>query len=241
MTGAFTTRGGGVSTGPWAGLDLATHVGDDTSAVARNRQLLESRIGVPIAWADQVHGAEVHVVTDPPGDLLRPVAQADALVTGSPEVAVAVLVADCVPVLLADPVARVVSALHAGRRGLVSGVVQNAVAAMRVLGADPGRLRAAIGPCVCGACYEVPADMRDDVAGAVPAAHAETSWGTPSLDLPAGVASVLDVCGVRDVQRVERCTMTDARFFSHRLSTRHREPTGRFAGVIRLTGVSPQP
>ncbi|MCR6491260.1 peptidoglycan editing factor PgeF [Cellulomonas sp. P24] len=240
MTGAFTTRGGGVSTGPWAGLDLATHVGDDTAAVARNRQLLESRIGAPIAWADQVHGAEAHVVTGPPGDPLRPVARADALVTGSAEVAVGVLVADCVPVLLADPVARVVSALHAGRRGLVSGVVQNAVAAMRDLGADPGRLRAAIGPCVCGACYEVPADMRDDVASTVPAAHAETSWGTPSLDLPAGVAAVLDACGVRDVQRVERCTMSDAQFFSHRLSTRRGEPTGRFAGVIRLTGVSPR-
>jgi len=240
VSAAFTTRAGGVSTGHWGSLDLATHVGDDSAAVAQNRRALERRFGVPIAWADQVHGADVHVVTGPPVDLLQPVARADVLATRSTEVAVAVLVADCVPVLLADPVARVVAALHAGRRGLVAGVVQRAVGAMRDLGAEPGRIRSAIGPSVCGACYEVPTEMRDDVASVVPAARAETSWGTPSLDLPGGVAAVLEGSGVRDVQRVEGCTMSDARFFSHRLSARRGEPTGRFAGVVRLAGVSPQ-
>ncbi len=237
---AFTTRDGGVSAGPWGGLDLATHVGDDPVAVAHNRGLVERWVGAPIAWADQVHGAEVFVVTAPPADRLAPVARADALVTGRIDVAVGVLVADCVPVLLADAAAGVVAALHAGRRGLVAGVVQSAVAAMRDLGAIPGRIRSMIGPSVCGACYEVPSAMRDEVARLVPAARAETSWGTPSLDLPGGVAAVLGACGVGEVQRLELCTLTDPRFFSHRRSARRSEPTGRFAGVIRLAGVSPR-
>ena len=236
----FTARGGGFSAGPWNGLDLAVHVGDDPVAVARNRSLVEHSIGAPIAWADQVHGADAFVVTTPPADLLSPVARADALVTGLDDVALGVLVADCVPVLLADPTAGVVAAVHAGRRGLVAGVVQSAVAAMRDLGAVPDRIRSTIGPSVCGACYEVPAEMCDEVSRLVPAARAETSWGTPSLDLPGGVAAALGACGVRGVQRVEACTMTDPRFYSHRRSARHAEPTGRFAGVIRLAGVSPR-
>ncbi|MHB1489524.1 MAG: peptidoglycan editing factor PgeF [Cellulomonas sp.] len=237
---AFTTRHGGVSAGPWGGLDLATHVGDDPVAVAHNRTVVEHWVGAPIAWADQVHGADVFVVTTPPADRLSPVARADALVTGLDDVGLGVLVADCVPVLLADPTAGVVAAIHAGRRGLVAGVVQSAVAAMRDLGAVPDRIRSTIGPSVCGACYEVPAEMCDEVSSLVPAARAETSWGTPSLDLPGGVAAVLGACGVRGVQRVEVCTMTDPRFYSHRRSSGHAEPTGRFAGVIRLAGVSPR-
>jgi hypothetical protein len=237
---AFTTRDGGVSAGPWGGLDLATHVGDDPVAVARNRALVERWVGVPIAWADQVHGADAFVVTAPPADRLSPVARADALVTALDDVAVGVLVADCVPVLLADPTAGVVAALHAGRRGLAAGVVQSTVAAMRSVGAVPARIRSSIGPSVCGACYEVPREMRDEVSRLVPAARTETSWGTPSLDLPGGVASVLRACGIGEVHRVGLCTMTDLRFYSHRRSARHAEPTGRFAGVIRLAGVSPQ-
>ena len=237
---AFTTRDGGVSAGPWGGLDLATHVGDDPVAVAHNRGRVEHWVGAPIAWADQVHGPEVFVVMAPPVDRLAPVARADALVTGRVDVAVGVLVADCVPVLLADAAAGVVAVVHAGRRGLVAGVVQNAVTAMRDLGAVPGRIRSAIGPSVCGACYEVPSDLRDDVSRIVPASRAETSWGTPSLDLPGGVAAVLAACGVDEVHRLELCTMTDPRFYSHRRSSRRAEPTGRFAGVIRLAGVSPQ-
>ncbi|HUX71525.1 MAG TPA: polyphenol oxidase family protein, partial [Cellulomonadaceae bacterium] len=237
---AFTTRAGGVSVGPWGGLDLATHVGDDLVAVVHNRTLLERWVGAPIAWADQVHGADTFVVTSPPSDRLSPVARSDALVTEIDDVAVGVLVADCVPVLLADTAAGVVAALHAGRRGLVAGVVQSAVAAMRDLGAVPGRIRSTIGPSVCGACYEVPGELRDEVSRIVPATRAETSWGTPSLDLPGGVAAVLGACGVGDVRTLELCTMTDLRFYSHRRSARHAEPTGRFAGVVRLAGVSPR-
>ena len=86
----------------------------------------------------------------------------------------------------------------------------------------------------------IPSYLRDDASRIVPASRAETSWGTPSLDLPGGVAAVLAACGVDEVHRLELCTMTDPRFYSHRRSSRRAEPTGRFAGVIRLAGVSPQ-
>ena len=101
------------------------------------------------------------------------------------------LVADCVPVLLADPEAGVVAAVHAGRRGLVAGVVEAAVAAMVEQGASVERIRAAIGPAIAGQSYEVPAELQDEVAAVVPQTRATTSWGTPALDLPAGVAAVL--------------------------------------------------
>ena len=120
----------------------------------------------------------------------------------SPDVAVAVLVADCVPVLLADPEAGVVAAVHAGRRGLVAGVVEAAVAAMVAQGADVGRMRAAIGPAIAGESYEVPAELQDEVVAVVPETRATTSWGTPALDLPAGVAAVLAAAGVEHVTQL---------------------------------------
>ena len=109
------------------------------------------------------------------------------------------LVADCVPVLLADPEAGVVAAVHAGRRGLVAGVVEAAVAAMVAQGASVERVRAAIGPAIAGESYEVPAELQDEVASVVPQTRATTSWGTPALDLPAGVAAVLAAAGVEHV------------------------------------------
>jgi YfiH family protein len=234
----FTTRAGGASPPPWDSLNLGLNVDDDPDRVQTNRALVGSWAGSPVAWAHQVHGARVLLVavspTTPPGS----VGSADALVTSAPGVAVGVLVADCVPVLLADADAGVVAAVHAGRRGLVDGVVQNAVAAMIAHGADPDRLRAVVGPAICGSCYEVPAAMREEVADVVPAAYAVTSWGTPALDLPAGVIGALDACGVRHRQRLDLCTMTDVRFFSHRRAQRAGSPTGRFAGVVRAPGVS---
>jgi YfiH family protein len=145
-----------------------------------------------------------------------------------------VVVADCVPVLLADASAGVGAAVHAGRRGLVDGVVQAAVAAMVAAGARPGRVRAAIGPAICGRCYEVPAALRDEVADVVPGVAATTSWGTPALDLPAGVAAVLAAAGVTGVHRTGWCTHTDDRFFSHRRSTRTGEAPGRCAAVVAV-------
>lgn len=183
--------------------------------------------GVPFARLTQVHGdTVVRVVDDPPAGPSDDVPSADALVTTRRGIGLMVRVADCVPVLLADPVVGVIGAVHAGRLGLALDIVGRAVGEMRDLGAVD--VRAWVGPHVCGRCYEVPAEMRADVAARVPAAWAETSWGTPALDLGAGVASQLERHGVA-AEHVNRCTLEDDQLHSHR---RDADRAGRIAGLV---------
>lgn len=139
-----------------------------------------------------------------------------------------VRVADCVPVLLADLERGLVAALHAGRPGLVAGIVPEGVAAMRSRGARD--LVAWLGPHVCGRCYEVPAAMREEVAAVVPEAWAETSWGTPSVDVGAGVRAQLAAASV-EVVDVSRCTREHVDLYSFR---RDGAGAGRMAGLIRV-------
>ncbi|MBR7744422.1 laccase domain-containing protein [Phycicoccus sp. BSK3Z-2] len=217
---AVTGRAGGVSTGEKAGLNLARHVGDDPGAVAENRRRLAGAVGVPVVYMDQCHGADVAVVDRVP----ETAPSCDALVTTAGDLALAVLVADCVPVLLSGD--GVVGAAHAGRPGLLAGVVPAVVAAMR--GAGARRIDAVVGPSVCGRCYEVPATMRDEVAAAHPVS-ATVSWtGTPALDVGAGVVAALRGLDV-EVTWVPGCTRERDDLHSHRRS--HGE--GRFAGVVR--------
>ncbi|MFG2842857.1 peptidoglycan editing factor PgeF [Kitasatospora sp. NPDC048296] len=227
---AFTDRWGGVSTSPYGELNLGGAVGDDPEAVRENRAIAARELGLnpaDVVWMNQVHGAEVAVVTErqPPGEAPA----VDAVVTDRP-LALAVLTADCTPVLLADPVAGVVGAAHAGRPGLAAGVVPAVVKAMVELGAEPTRITAATGPAVCGRCYEVPARLRAEVAEAVPAAFAETSWGTPALDVPEGVAAQLSAVGVTELVRSSVCTLESADHFSYRREQR----TGRLASYVWL-------
>lgn len=228
----FTTRHGGWSGGPWACLNLGLAVGDDEATVMANRALVDDAAGGPVVFATQVHGPDVAVLPmhppAPPGPARPP--EVDALVTTQAGVPLGVYVADCVPVLLADPHAGVVAVAHAGRPGVEQGVVRAAVAAMLDAGARAVDVRAVVGPAVCGACYEVPADLRTRVGDRVPAALSWTSWGTPALDLPAAVAAQLAEAGVSLVTRLDRCTRTDTTFFSHRRADGR--PTGRFAGVV---------
>jgi len=231
----FTGRHGGVSAPPWDGLNLGVHVGDDLDAVARNRELLAGWAGVPVAFATQVHGARVRVLDGPPEPDAVSVGEADALVTAGSTLALAVLVADCAPVLLADSTARVVAVAHAGRAGLVAGVVQATVEAMCRLGASPARLRVVVGPCIAGRSYEVPAELRDQVGALVPAAAATTDRGTPAIDLVAGVRSVLAGCGVPQVSWTGVDTLRTDDAFSHR---RDGPATGRSAGIVRLLPVA---
>jgi polyphenol oxidase len=230
VLGGFTTREWGVSEGPFARGNLATHVGDDPARVAANRLRLGDWLaGLGLAaptWLDQVHGAVVHRA----GAVGPPTPTADATVTADAGRAVAVLTADCVPVLLADPVAGVVAAAHAGRVGLAAGVLDGTVEAMVDAGADPARTTAVIGPAVCGECYEVPAEMRDEVAARVPDVTSQTASGTPALDLPRGAHALLSAAGVATVRRLAVCTRTDPRLFSHRRDT----VTGRFAAVVGI-------
>jgi hypothetical protein len=226
---AFTDRAGGVSTGSFASLNLAVSTPDDLEAVRHNlRRVMAAFTGdpaAPLARMRQVHGSHVAVVTATPDEL----PEADAMVTTTAGLTLMVLVADCVPVLLADPDQRVVGVAHAGRAGVRAGVVATAVAQMRLLGAQ--RVTAWVGPHVCGSCYEVPVEMRDDVAAVVPQAWAETSWGTPALDLGAAVVAQLGAVGVQVVDAA-RCSREHEDLYSHR---RDGPGAGRMAGLVRIS------
>lgn len=236
--GGFTTRAGGVSCGPYAaadgsgGLNLAFHVDDDEDRVIANRDLLDRWAGHHVAWMSQRHSARVRVVTRPPGRGRSTLGEYDALVgrrSGPGAPAVAVMVADCVPLLLATPDGGLVAAVHVGRQGLADGVVPATLATLAGEGAAVPDLYASLGPSICGRCYEVPAALREEVAAVVSSASTTTAWGTPALDIPAGVLSQLTAAGVRRVQRLEACTREDERFYSFRRDGR----TGRFVGVVR--------
>ena len=200
--------------------------------VARNLRIVldDFAPGNQLADLHQVHGAEVDVVEDR-RTTSRP--HADGIVTAQAGVVLMVRAADCVPVLLADADGAVIGAAHCGRPGLAAGVVPATVARMRDLGARS--ITAWIGPHVCGACYEVPESLQAQVGAAVPASIATTSWGTPALDLGAGVRAQLAGEGV-SVHDVSRCTRESAELFSYR---RDGASAGRLAGLIRLRGEQP--
>jgi polyphenol oxidase len=225
-----TDRRGGRSSAPHDSFNLGDHVGDGPDDVAANRARLAAELGVAparLVWMNQVHGSGVAVVDEPPA---APLPDTDALVTSTPGLVLVVLVADCVPVLLADAEAGVIAAVHAGREGVRRGVVPEALAAMRRLGARPEATTALLGPAVCGGCYEVPAAMRAEVAAVAPAAAARLRRGTPTLDLRAGLAEVLRDAGVAQVVHDPRCTVEDRLLFSHRRDG----VTGRQAGAVWL-------
>jgi YfiH family protein len=229
---AFTDRWGGVSAAPYEELNLGGAVGDDPDAVRTNRELAAKSLGADpdrVVWMNQVHGADVAVVDGPWGSSSE-IPSVDAIVTTRRGLALAVLTADCVPVLLADPVAGIAAAAHAGRPGMIAGVVPAALRAMTELGAEPSRIVARTGPTVCGRCYEVPEAMRAEVSAIEPAAHAETSWGTPAVDVSAGVHAQLERLGVRDRAQSPVCTLESDDHFSYRRD----RTTGRLAGYVWL-------
>jgi YfiH family protein len=203
--------------------NLALHVGDHPDEVRGRRAHLEQSMGVApqdLLFMNQVHGSTVAVMAAG-----GPAPDADAMV--SLGVPLAVMVADCIPVLLAgtSPAGPVLAAVHAGRPGIANGVLPKAVDSMRSLGATG--IRAWLGPSICGHCYEVPAGLRDEVAAAVPATAGTTSWGTPALDLPAGARSQLEAAGV-PVDYTGPCTLETESLYSYRRN----QKTGRFAGVV---------
>lgn len=232
-TGVFTTRSGGTSLMPWNALDLAYHVEDDPDRVTANRVLLAAALGLAggdVVYMEQCHGTGVAVVERPARLGVEGIPGVDALVTRVRGVALAVLAADCLPVLLVDPVAGVAAAAHAGRQGLVAGVLQEVLGVMAAEGADPARTTAVIGPAVCGRCYELPQETAQRVATAVPGSAATTRNGAPSADLTVGALRLLGAAGVT-ASAVGGCTVEQpARFYSHRRDGR----TGRHAGLVML-------
>ncbi len=226
----FTSRSGGVSAAPYDTLNMSASSGDRESAVAANRHRVARACGLrpeQLNWMHQVHGSAVSYVGATPH---RRPPEADAMLTDVTARALVVLVADCAPVLLADPEARIVGAAHAGREGMAAGVVPELLAAMSGAGADPVRVHAVIGPHICGGCYEVPASLRDRVADQVPEAACVTRAGTPGIDVGTGIEAQLARAGVRTVSADPRCTAETPELYSYRRDGR----TGRFAGLVWL-------
>lgn len=223
----FTDREGGASAPPFAAFNLGAHVGDDPAAVAANRAALTAAHGLAgIAWMDQVHSATVAVV-DAAGE--RPVPATDGMVTRTSGLGLAVLVADCVPILAADRVHGVVGVAHAGRVGAAAGIAVRLVETMESVGAQRSDLEVVIGPSICRRCYEVPPAMQAAVHRDLPGSASETRWGTTGLDLSGGIARQLAGLGVR-VTADTRCTLETPALYSHRRGA----PTGRQAGLIWL-------
>jgi YfiH family protein len=223
-----TTRAGGASVPPFDTFNLGDHVGDAPAAVAANRARLAMAIGLGadgIVWMNQVHGDRVVAVDGPVEGAID---DADGLVTAHPRLALAVVTADCVPVLMSDARAGVVAAVHAGRVGAQKGVVARAVEVMVAKGAHVEDVSVLLGPAVSGRNYEVPDAMADEVEAAVPGSRTTTSRGTAGLDLRAGIARQLAELGVTAVDVDPRCTVDDPNLFSHRRGA----PTGRLASLV---------
>jgi YfiH family protein len=219
LPSVFTSRRNGASLAPYESLNLAQHVGDSAETVSLNRQLL-SKITGPIQFMNQVHGDEVveikSLIDDP---------TCDGLITSVPGIALAVMVADCIPLLLTSTT--VVGAVHVGRRGLMNSVAVKTIESMRKLGA--AQIHAQLGPSICGRCYEVPQELADEVIAMHPAASSLTNNLTPALDLPRALIAELVAHDVT-YEASPICTLENDEYFSYR---RH-NITGRNAGVVWL-------
>lgn len=229
----FTTRRGGFSEGPYASLNLGRLTDDRPEAVRRNRAKLHDEVGVPPALIRQVHGVTVRRIAALPVEGMMPLPdeglelpEADGQATPLREVAPMVMTADCLPIALAGEGA--VAMLHAGWRGLATGIVAEGVRAVRELGVD-GPLEAAIGPGAGGCCYEVGEEVHREFAG-----YDDRVRRGRNLDLKAIARDQLESAGVREVHDVGLCTICsdETLFFSHR---RDHGVTGRQAGLAWLS------
>ena len=242
---AFFTRQGGVSGGLYASLNGGVGSRDGAAHVAENRARMAVALDVEphrLLTAHQVHSPHVVVATAPWPPESRP--RGDAIVTSTPGLAIGVTTADCGPILLADPRARVIGAAHAGWRGALAGILEATVAAMERLGAERNRIRVALGPMIRQHNYEVGADLiarfaAEDLANErffVPASRS----GHALFDLAAYIAAQLHRAGIREVEDVGLCTYADAaRFFSFRRSTHRAEADyGRHVNAIALTSAN---
>lgn len=240
--GAFSTlRSGGVSSGRYGladgrdgGLNVGDHVGDDPTAVAANRALLQARVPAPIRWLEQVHGTEVHDADAPRPDGARPPV-ADAAVTMRADVVLAVMTADCLPVLFADARGRAVGVAHAGWRGLAAGVLEATVEAMRDRLGEDAPLLAWLGPAIGPRAFEVGEEVRaafcDHDAAAVASFAPGARPGKWMGDLEALARLRLARSGLRAIAGGGACTVGDPlRFYSHRRDGR----SGRMASLVWL-------
>lgn len=221
MNFRFKDSTGGKSAGAFHSRNLASNVGDDPASVELNRRLLSEEIGRPIQFMNQVHGNIVEVIDEYTQIPLT----ADALVTTNPNIALAVMVADCIPLLLTNQGS--IAAVHVGRKGLLNGVTKSALSVMSDIA--PSTITAIIGPSICGTCYEVSDDVYEEVTSAFPRSKSQTKHGGLALDLAAALSYELESNGVRVLDRTG-CTVEDRSLFSYRRDG----VTGRQVGLIWL-------
>ena len=235
----FAGRQGGVSTGVCAGLNVGLGSEDDRLAILRNRDLARDALlpGATLVTVRQVHSPDVVTVTAPIAEDERP--EADAMVTRTPGLILGILTADCVPVLFADREAGVIGAAHAGWKGAISGVTDQTIAAMEMLGATRAGIACAIGPCIGRASYEVTLDFaerfeRDDADNA--RFFSAGRAGHCQFDIAAYVASRLQAAGIGRISLLDEDTYSQAdRFFSYRRSCHAQESDyGRQISMIAL-------
>ena len=222
-----TTRMGGVSHGPWSSFNLGDQCGDDPTCVRSNRARLNSILPAEPVWLRQVHGFDVFTASDTP-ELLP---EADAAVSSTPGQVLAILTADCLPVLLCDDQGTRIAAAHAGWRGLCDGVIEATVKAMKL---DPRRIIAWLGPAIGRDAYEVGRDVFESFSGRSGSSVANAfnpagrKW---KLDLAGAARTILSGLGISRVYGGTFCTYRDsARFFSHRRDG----VTGRMASLVWL-------
>ena len=235
----FLGRRGGVSTGVCGGLNVGLGSGDDPQAIATNRRLAAEAVapGAQLVTVHQVHSAEAVAAIQSWPDAARP--HADALVTARPGLVIGILTADCTPVLFADTQTGVVGAAHAGWKGAIGGVTDATIAAMEALGADRGRIRAAVGPTIARKSYEVDEGFFRRFAETDPENErffADGRAGHYQFDLEGYVVARLAGAGLRTIEALGLDTYADAdRFYSYRRATHRGEPDyGRQVSLIAL-------
>ena len=232
---AFLGRAGGVSTGTLSGLNCGWGSGDDRDSIAENRRRAVDAVipGARLVTVHQVHSADVVEAGDWPDDDRPP---ADALVTDRPGTLLAILTADCAPILLADVEAGVIGAAHAGWRGAVAGVAASTIAAMEKLGARRNRIVAAVGPCIAQRNYEVDFAFAERLGPENDRFFTDGPAGKPHFDLESFVVASLAAAGITQIEALGLDTYADpARFFSYRRATHNGEPDyGRQHSLIGL-------
>lgn len=246
----FTSRAAG-NLGLHVDDELGGGMGASLVRTLNHRAALEEALGTePFFYLNQVHGVQIAYPEDyavesyaPGAPQERTVERARAVLENSPVadaaissegVPLAIMVADCIPVVLVgERVANwqpILAVAHAGRRGLLDGVLQQTVQRMRQLGAE--KITAWLGPSICGSCYEVPEAMRTESTELIPQVHSVTSQQTPGLDLPAGARAVLEEAGVQVSMDCAQCTFEEPEVYSHRGFTNRGEKPGRIAGLV---------
>ena len=237
---AFFTREGGVSSGIYAGLNGGLGSNDDPQNVAENRRRMAERMGVVphlFLSVHQIHSPDAVVASGPWAGASRP--RADAIVTRTEGIAIGVTAADCGPILLADPNARVIGAAHAGWKGALTGILESTIDAMEKLGAERGGMVAAIGPMIRQQSYEVGSEFverfidaeADNAVFFVPSPRE----GHAMFDLAGFIRMRLENAGVLMIDDVGADTYSDERFFSYRRSVHRKEPDyGRHVHAIAL-------